>query len=240
MSLPAVRRVAPFPRRGAIRARGGLNVFAVNVRSDISCLLAVGLAAWTFAETILPRGSSRTRCRGVLGSGHRDRYDPRPLAGAPRDGPCLVRAMGRSRAAPHFALAVRGVTVFDREPETPRAACQVALAALAAILAHVALVECDADPLAAGVAASAAVINADRIRRRRPQTDRGAALAFARARAVAAGVAAPRNFASGQAAGSVSRASTPPLAGAASVRVPPCRRAIRSTVTSPIPVRPGF
>ena len=225
MSLPAVRRVAPFPRRGAIRARGGLNVFAVNVRSDISCLLAVGLAAWTFAETILPRGSSRTRCRGVLGSGHRDRYDPRPLGLVPR----------------HISLSLfGGVTVFDREPETPRAACQVALAALAAILAHVALVECDADPLAAGVAASAAVINADRIRRRRPQTDRGAALAFARARAVAAGVAAPRNFASGQAAGSVSRASTPPLAGAASVRVPPCRRAIRSTVTSPIPVRPGF
>lgn len=141
----------------------------------------------------------------------------------------------------HISLSLfGGVTVFDREPETPRAACQVALAALAAILAHVALVECDADPLAAGVAASAAVINADRIRRRRPQTDRGAALAFARARAVAAGVAAPRNFASGQAAGSVSRASTPPLAGAASVRVPPCRRAIRSTVTSPIPVRPGF
>ena len=61
-----------------------------------------------------------------------------------------------------------GVTIFDREPETPRAACQVALAgplvnlvaALVAGVVHVVLVEVDADPLAAAVAASFGVINA--------------------------------------------------------------------------------
>src|SRR5262249_29174899 len=60
-----------------------------------------------------------------------------------------------------------GVTLFDRDPDTPVQTCALALAgpvanlitAAAAGLVHVVLVDVGADPLAAAVAASVVVIN---------------------------------------------------------------------------------
>ncbi len=168
MAPPATRRVAPLPHSGTLRATGGLGAFAVKVHPDISCLLAVGLTAWTFADTIFPeaapgRGAAAYWAAGIV-------------MGTAFVTSLALHEMGHAVAGRRVGLIPRrialslfgGVTIFDREPETPRAACQVALAgplvnlvaALVAGLVHVVLVEVDADPLAAAVAASFGVINA--------------------------------------------------------------------------------
>ncbi|OLB09826.1 MAG: hypothetical protein AUH18_09710 [Candidatus Rokubacteria bacterium 13_2_20CM_69_10] len=50
----SVVRPAPLPRIGALRAAGGVSTLAIAVRPDISCLLAIGLCAWTFADAVFP------------------------------------------------------------------------------------------------------------------------------------------------------------------------------------------
>jgi Zn-dependent protease len=167
MALSVARRVAPLPRIGTLRAAGGVAALVVEVRPDISCLLAIGLSAWTFADTILPaaapgRSAALYWATGIVTAtalvtslalqevGH-------AIAGR------RVGLMPRSIALSLFG----GATIFDREPDTPGAACRVAMAgplanlvaALVAGIVHIVLVELDADPLAASVAASIAVMN---------------------------------------------------------------------------------
>src|SRR5206468_3184305 len=146
----------------------------------------------------------------------------------------------------HISLSLfGGVTVFDREPGTPGQAWALALAGpvanlLVAVVAgidHVVLVDAGADPLAAAAAASIVVINLGiTLVNLIPALplDGGHA-----ARAVL-GVVLRRPDIAGAIADAIGRALGWTMVGVESASVPPCRRAIRSTVTSPSPARPGF
>lgn len=153
----------PLPHPAAWR----LGVFGIPVTIDVSWPLGVGLAAWTLADSILPLAAPG---RGLAAYA---------LAGAAGGALLLlsvaVHEAGHCLAARRAGLAVVRVTLslvggtfeVDEAPRGPATELRIAAAgsltslgcALGAAVAHVALVEGDADPLVAAVAAAAAVGN---------------------------------------------------------------------------------
>jgi len=166
MASSAVRR-APVPRIGPLRAAGGVATLAIAVRPDISCLLAIGLSAWTFADSVFPAAAPGRSMVAYWATGL--------VVASALIMSLLLHEVGHAIVGRRIGLTPRhislslfgGVTVFDREPDTPRQACGLALAGplanlIAAVVAgivHVVLVEVEADPLAAAAAASIVVIN---------------------------------------------------------------------------------
>ena len=145
-----------------------LAVFGVPVTIDISWPLALGLAAWTLADTILPLAAPG-----------------RPLASyalAGITGGALVllslalHEFGHCVAAHRAGLGLARVTLslvggtceLSEAPRRPSTEFRIAVAgplvtagcALVAAIAHVVLVESDADPLTSALAAALAVANA--------------------------------------------------------------------------------
>jgi Zn-dependent protease len=153
----------PLPHPAAWR----LGVFGVPVTIDISWPLGVGLAAWTLADSILPIAAPGRGLAAYV------------LAGAAGGALLLVSVAvheaGHCLAARRAGLAVVRVTLslvggtceVDEPPRRPATELRIAATgaltslgcALAAAVVHVALVEGDADPLVAAVAAAAAVGN---------------------------------------------------------------------------------
>ena len=165
--MATVLRPAPVPRGGALRAAGGVSTLAFAIRPDISCLLATGLTAWTFADAVFPAAAPG---RGLVA------YSAAGLVTAGALIMSLVlHEVGHAIVGRWIGLTPRhislslfgGVTLFDRDPDTPVQTCALALAgpvanlitAAAAGFVHVVLVDVGADPLAAAVAASVVVIN---------------------------------------------------------------------------------
>jgi len=165
--MATVVRPAPLPPSGALRAAGGVSTLALAVRPDISCLLATGLVAWTFADTVFPAAAPG---RGLV------TYVAAGLVTAVALIMSLVlHEVGHAIAGRWIGLTPRhialslfgGVTVFDRDPDTPLQTGSLALAgpganliiAAGAGIVHVVLVDIGADPIAAAVTASVVVIN---------------------------------------------------------------------------------
>ena len=163
----SVVRPAPLPRIGALRAAGGVSTLAIAVRPDISCLLALGLCAWTFADAVFPAAAPGRGLVAYVATGI--------VAAGGLITSLVLHEVGHAIVGRWIGLTPRhislslfgGVTVFDREPGTPGQACALALAgpvanllvAVVAGIVHVVLVDAGADPLAAAAAASIVVIN---------------------------------------------------------------------------------
>jgi Zn-dependent protease len=165
--LPAELTPAFRLRRRRARARSGLAVFGVRLHLDVSWVFGLGLAAWTFADAVLPldvpdRATTSYVAAGgaaallVLGSlalheaGH---WWVAHRAGLPvtRLALTLVGGTLELRSAPRTAASELRIALGG-----PLASL---LTALVAAAAHVALVESNADPLLASVAAVVAVAN---------------------------------------------------------------------------------
>src|SRR2546427_4651735 len=124
----SVVRPAPLPRIGALRAAGGVSTIAIAVRPDISCLLAIGLCAWTFADAVFPaaapgRGLVAYVATGIVAAGGLITSLVLHEVGHAIVG----RWIGLTPR--HISLSLFGcVTVFDREPGTSDHACALSLA----------------------------------------------------------------------------------------------------------------
>jgi len=165
--MASVVRPVPLPRGGALRAAAGVSTLALAVRPDISCLLAVGLTAWTFADAVFPAAAPGRGLAVYCAAGLVTSVALMMSLIFHEVGHAIVgRWIGLTPR--HISLSLfGGVTVFDREPDTPLQTCSLALAgpvanliiAVAAGIVHVVLVDVGADPLAAAAAASVVVIN---------------------------------------------------------------------------------
>jgi len=153
----------PLHRHAAWR----LAVFGVPVTIDISWPLGVGLAAWTLADSILPlaapgRGLATYALAGTAGGA------VLLLSVAAHEAAHCLAARRAGLAVARVTLSlVGGACDLDEAPRRPATELRIAAAgsltslgcALAGAVAHVALVDIDADPLVAAIAAVAAVGN---------------------------------------------------------------------------------
>jgi Zn-dependent protease len=149
------------------RRRGGLAVFGVTLRLDVSWVFGLGLAAWTFADAVLPLDvPDRT---------------PAAYAAAGTAAALLVLGSLALHEAGHWLVARRaglpvirlalslvgGTLELGTAPRTAGSELWIALGgplasllvAVLAAVAHVVLVESAADPLVASVAAVVGVAN---------------------------------------------------------------------------------
>jgi Zn-dependent protease len=154
-ALPALGRALARPRGHALTLRG------VPITADITWLLGLGLAAWTFAGGVLPAAvpGRQTAEYTLAGS----------AAALLLLGSLVLHEGGHWMAARRAGLPVTGLRLtlmggaltLGAAPRTPGAEARVAAAgplaslgaAAGAALAHVVLVELDADPLLATVPA---------------------------------------------------------------------------------------
>src|SRR5262249_57819391 len=119
---------------GTFRAAGAFAILAMKVRPDISCLLAVGLSAWTFADTIFPAAAPERASPAYWAAGI--------VAATSVIASLALHEIGHATAGWRAGLLPRrivlspfgGATLFDREPDTPGAACRIAVAGPAANL----------------------------------------------------------------------------------------------------------
>ena len=149
------------------RARRGLTLFGVALRLDVSWVFGLGLAAWTFADAVLPL----------------DVPDRTPVAytAAGSVAALLVAASLVLHEAGHWLVARRaglpvtrlavslvgGTLELGAAPRTAGSELRIAVAgplvslltAVLAAMAHIVLVESNADPLTASVAAVVGVAN---------------------------------------------------------------------------------
>jgi Zn-dependent protease len=147
--------------------RRQLSVFGVPLEVDVSWVLGLGLATWTFADAALPvqvpdRGAGVYVLAGavtaalVLGS-----------VALHETGHWLAARRAGLPASRMSLTLVGGTLELEDGPRTPASELALAaagpgtslLAAAVAGLGHVVLVECGADPLAAAGAAVVAVAN---------------------------------------------------------------------------------
>lgn len=155
------------PQRLEASPAARVAVFGIPVRVDLSWLFGWGLATWTLSDSVMP---ALTPGRTPLAYG---------LAGGGAAAMLLlslaIHEAAHCVAARRAGIAVRrltlslfgGATECDQAPPSPGAAFRIAVAgplaslgtAVAAAATHVVLVERGADPLAATVAAIAAVGN---------------------------------------------------------------------------------
>jgi len=149
------------------RARRGLALFGVALRLDVSWVFGLGLAAWTFADAVLPLDvPDRT---------------PGAYATAGTVAALLVLGSLALHEAGHWLVARRaglpvtrlalslvgGTLELGAAPRTAGSEVRIAVAgplvsllmAVLAAIAHIVLVESNADPLTASVAAVVGVAN---------------------------------------------------------------------------------
>jgi Zn-dependent protease len=165
--MTSLAYVASLRLRGAHRARYRTLVLGVPLTMQPSWLFGVGLTAWTAADALLPAVvPGRSMLTYTIGGV--------TLAAALAVSLVLHEA-AHCLAARRGGLAVRrlslgflgGQAELDTAPRLPRVAAGIAIAGplanalvvLVAAVAHIVLVELDADPLLAAVAALLAVAN---------------------------------------------------------------------------------
>jgi Zn-dependent protease len=164
----AIGRIGAIPAlRLRARRRSGVEVLGVALRLDVSWVFGLGLATWTFADAVLPLDvPDRTESAYWLAGG---------AAAVLVLGSLVLHEAGhwllaRRAGLPVTRLAlslVGGTLELGAAPRTAGAELRIALGgplaslltALAAANAHVMLVESNADPLTASVAAVVAVAN---------------------------------------------------------------------------------
>jgi Zn-dependent protease len=160
-ATPALR-LRTLPHR---RAR--VAVFGVPVSVDVSWVFGLALATWTFADGALPLAAPGRGLGAYVGAG--------ALAATLLLGSIALHEAGHWVAARRAGLPVTGLALslvggrleLGAEPRSAGAECRLALGgplaslatAAVAIVVHVALVEADADPLAATVPALVAAGN---------------------------------------------------------------------------------
>lgn len=160
MSRARARAIAVARRRAAEPA-------AIPFRLDVSCLAALTLGAWTFADAILPLAAPERSATAYWSAGIATAVALLASVGFHEAAHCLV--------ARRAGFAVRGVTLslfggvteLEGRAFSPAVELRIALAgplgslglALLAALAHIALVELQADPLASAAAAIVTVGN---------------------------------------------------------------------------------
>jgi len=159
--LPALRL------RGVARRSRRVAVFGVPLTVDVSWVFGLGLATWTFADAVLPlEAPEHTTGAYVLAGG---------AAALLVLGSLALHEAGHWLVARHAGLPVTrlalslvgGALELGAAPRSAGAEFRVALGgplaslltAVLAAAAHVALVEWNADPLVAAVAAVVAVAN---------------------------------------------------------------------------------
>jgi Zn-dependent protease len=168
---PAARATAelvPALRlQSAARRARGVALFGVSLRLDVSWVFGLGLATWTFADAVLPQAApERPTGAYVLGGAAAALLVLGSLA-LHEVGHWVV-AHGDGLPVTRLALSLVGGSLeLGVPPRSPGVELRLALggplaslvtAALAGV-AHVVLVEWDADPLLAAVAAIVAVAN---------------------------------------------------------------------------------
>lgn len=146
---------------------GAVALFGIPVRFDLSCAFATALGTWTFADVILPAAApGRSLVAYWTGGAAAALLTMMSIVG---------HEVGHAIAARRAGIRVRrmalslfgGVTELVQTPWSPGIAFRIAIAgplastaiALAAAVAHVVLVEADADPLTSAILALAAVAN---------------------------------------------------------------------------------
>ena len=165
--LPAELTPALRLRRRRLRRRSGLAVLGVRLHLDVSWVFGLGLAAWTFSDAVLPLDvPGRATTSYLLAGGVAALLVVGSLA-LHEAGHWLV-ARRAGLPVTRLALSLVGGTLeLGSAPHTAAAEFRIALGgplaslltALVAAAAHVALVESNADPLVASVAAVVAVAN---------------------------------------------------------------------------------
>jgi Zn-dependent protease len=165
MIQPSAGSLGQIPARAAT-ARG-LVLFGAPLRLDVSCVLGVGLGAWTFADTILP-AAAEGRPPVTYWAGGALTALLLLLSVALHEAAHCLAARRAGLGVHRIELSlVGGVTELSRPPDTPGLTLGIALAgpaaslavAVATALGHIVLVEAGADALAAAATAILAVGN---------------------------------------------------------------------------------
>jgi Zn-dependent protease len=168
---PAARSAGGlFPTAAAPTARWHvreLTLFGVPLTIDLSWLFGLGLATWTFADSVLPHEAPGHRTSTYVAAG--------ALAALLLLGSVALHEAGHWLAARRAGLPVVGLTLsfvggalaLGAAPRSPAVEARIALGgplaslatAVTAALAHVAMVESDVDPVLATIPALVAVGN---------------------------------------------------------------------------------
>jgi len=161
-----LRRIARRGRPARLEIFG-VSVLGVALRLDVSWVFGLGLAAWTFADAVLPLDvPQRTTTAYVTAGGVAALLVLGSLAVHEAGHWVVARRAGLSVTRLTLSL-VGGTLELDTPPRTAGSELRIALGgplaslltAVVAGVAHVALVESDADPLVASVAAVVGVAN---------------------------------------------------------------------------------
>jgi Zn-dependent protease len=149
------------------RARRGLALFGVALRLDVSWVFGLGLAAWTFADAVLPLDvPDRTPAAYTVAGSVAALLVVASLV-LHEAGHWLV-ARRAGLPVTRLALSLVGGTLeLGAAPRTAGSELRIAVAgplvslltAVLAAIAHIVLVESNADPLTASVAAVVGVAN---------------------------------------------------------------------------------
>jgi Zn-dependent protease len=151
----------------ALADAGAVTLFGIPVRFDLSCAFATALGTWTFADAILPAAApGRSALAYWTGGAAAALLTMMSIVG---------HEVGHAIAARRAGIRVRrmvlslfgGVTELVQTPWTPGIAFRIAIAGpvastalgLVAAIAHVVLVEADANPLTSAIVALTAVAN---------------------------------------------------------------------------------
>jgi Zn-dependent protease len=159
--------IAAFRLRETIRPAGRLALFGVPLHLDVSWVFGLGLATWTFADTVLPLEAPERATPVYVAAG--------ALTALLIFGSLAVHEGGHWLLARRVGLRVSSLTLsliggsleLAMPPRSAASEFGVALggplgsltAAVAAALAHIVLVEAGFDPLLAAVAGVVAVAN---------------------------------------------------------------------------------
>jgi Zn-dependent protease len=145
----------------------GVSLFGVTLRLDVSWVFGLGLAAWTFADAVLPLDVPERTTTAYVTAGSVAALLVLGSLALHEAGHWLV-ARRAGLPVTRLALSLVGGTLeLGAPPRTPASEVRIALAgplasvltAVVAGIAHVVLVESDADPLTASIAAVVAVAN---------------------------------------------------------------------------------